>query len=106
MPTVPERQPVPNFYLSVVDDTPALAVAHEIEGFDHELALLRVKLKERLDAHPEDYHLMLKSIELIVRAVAARYRMSAQNARDLAESLRDTLRRFADQILPQPVTDV
>jgi hypothetical protein len=106
LPAIPEPKPVINFYAAVIDDSAVLAEAQEIDGVDHEIALLRERLRKRIKEHPKDYQLMLKSVELIVRAVAARYRMSPQNARDLAASIEQTLRRVADEVMPQRVTDV
>jgi len=111
LPAVPEpSKPVENFYASVIDDAEALAAAHEIEGFDHELAMLRARLRKRMkpgvEDPPVDYQLLLRSVTLIVRAVAARYRMSEKNTRDLAGSMLESLRRLADEVMPPREEDV
>lgn len=119
IPAIPEpAKPLKNFYASVLDDTEALAAAHEIEGFDEELAMLRARLKERLkerlkkrteeqiDDRPQDDQLMLRSVTLIIRAVAARYRMSEKNARDLTESAVNTLKLLAEEVMPPREEDV
>ncbi|HYM15765.1 MAG TPA: hypothetical protein VEZ14_09405 [Dehalococcoidia bacterium] len=101
-----ERPPITDFYASVVDNAAALIEAHEIQGFDEELALLRVRFREVERKDGAQYQLMLKSVELIVRAVVARYRMSPRKAEQLGASIEDVLRRLGDELLPQPVTDV
>lgn len=95
-----------HFYELVVDNPASLTEAHELEGIDAEIDLLRVRLVEYLSQHPGDHAVLLKSIELIVRAVAARYRMSPQRAADLTASLAETLRQLGEQLFPQQVTDV
>lgn len=79
--------PVRPFYARVVDEA-ELREATDLQGVDQELALLRVKLREQIDANPKDLALMLKSVDSIVRAVSARYRMSAKRTDDLANALR------------------
>ncbi|MDP9236621.1 MAG: hypothetical protein M3P30_04340 [Chloroflexota bacterium] len=98
---VTQPEPPPQFYRSVVDDAADLIEADEIQGVDRELSLLRVKFREEMDAsraamldNPEQYALMLKSIEMIVRTVSARYRMSAKKSADLAQGITDVLDRM------------
>jgi hypothetical protein len=90
---ITEAVPPAQFYRSVVDDAAELIEADEIQGVDRELSLLRVKFRDEMDANrmtmtdPEQYALMLKSVETIVRTVAARYRMSTRKSEDLAQSI-------------------
>lgn len=91
----------PQFYRSVVDDADELIEADEIQGVDRELSLLRVKFREEMEAsraemleNPEQYALMLKSIETIVRTVSMRYRMSEKKSQDLAQGITDVLERM------------
>ena len=65
--------------------------AMEIKGLDEEVAILRLKLHKHLDKHPEDHALMLRSIDAIVRAVSARYRMSSERTDKLAKNLTEVL---------------
>lgn len=107
-PTTPapdERQEaVSQFYRSVVDDAAALLEADEVTGLDREISLLRVRLLD-LGREPEQYALMIKSVETIAKLVSARYRMSPKNASHLSASLTDTLARFSDAFMP-PMSDV
>ncbi len=79
-------KPVSSFYASVLDEA-ELASALEVEGVDDELAILRMKFKALVDERPEDFELMLKGAQMIVRAAGARYRMSAKSKEDLAHTL-------------------
>jgi hypothetical protein len=92
-------QPSDFYTAAVVDEAAELVAAYEVEGFDQELALLRRAIKQKKD----DFDTLRKGTELVVRAVAARYRMSPQSAHDLASSMEETIRRLADQMFPQDV---
>jgi hypothetical protein len=105
-PDTTERPAVRDFYADVVDNAEALVAASEIEGIDKEIALLRVKFHDHIKEYREDYTLMLQSIELLVRAVVARYRMSPRNADALAASVANVLRQVGDELFPARVTDV
>jgi hypothetical protein len=67
--------------------------ASEIEGIDGEIALLRLRLRETLSKHPEDMPLMLRGIELLVKAVSARYRLSKEDETNLSESIANVIRQ-------------
>jgi hypothetical protein len=79
------NEPVRLFYDHVVDEA-ELRRALDIQGLDQEVAILRIKLHDHLDKHPEDQALMLKSVDSIVRAVSARYRMSSKRTDDFASA--------------------
>jgi hypothetical protein len=64
-----------------------LARARELEGLDEEIAVLRVRLKRALQEHPQDLALIAKGVDMLVKAVAARYRLSPKARRDLADNL-------------------
>lgn len=83
-PRAPER--VRLFYDDTVGEAEVRKV-FDLQGIDHEIALLRLRLREHLDAHPEDYALMLKSVESIVRAVSVRYRIGDKRTKDLASAM-------------------
>jgi len=107
MPKARARPPkrVARFYASVLDEA-ELVQALEIEGVDEEIAILRMKLKRHLKDHPEDFALMLKSVELIARAVAARYRMTPARKDDLAASLSAAMNDIGKQLFPERFGDV
>jgi hypothetical protein len=91
-----------NFYRGVVDRAERLDLerASEIEGLDDEIALMRVRLKRAIEERPEDVQLLMKGLDILVRAVGARYRLSPKSRKDLADSLAATLSSLGDQLLP------
>ncbi len=91
-----------NFYRHALDQAERLDLkrAQEIEGLDDEIALMRVRLKRAMAEHPQDVQLLMKGLEILVRAVGARYRLSPKSRKDLAENLAATLNSLGDQLLP------
>jgi hypothetical protein len=62
-------------------------VALEVEGIDQEIAVLRLRLRAALAEHPEDLPLMLRGVTLLVRALAAKYRLPRADQDALAEAV-------------------
>ena len=91
-----------NFYGQSLDRAERLDLeqAQEIEGLDDEIALMRVRLKRAVEEHPEDVQLLVKGLDMLVRAVGARYRLSPKSRKDLAENLAAALNSLGDQLLP------
>ena len=91
-----------NFYRQALDQAERLDLdrAQEIEGLDDEIALMRVRLKRATEERPRDVQLLMKGLEILVRAVGARYRLSPKSRKDLAENLAATLNSLGDQLLP------
>ncbi len=91
-----------NFYHHALDQAERLDLkrAQEIEGLDDEIALMRVRLKRAMAEHPQDVQLLMKGLEILVRAVGARYRLSPKSRKDRAENLAATLNSLGDQLLP------
>lgn len=91
-----------NFYGRALDRAERLdlAEAERVEGLDDEIALLRVRLKRAVEKHPEDVQLLVKGLDMLVRAVGARYRLSPKSRKDLAENLAAALNSLGDQLLP------
>ncbi len=91
-----------NFYHQALDRAERLDLerAQEIEGLDDEIALMRVRLKRAMKEHPQDVQLLMKGLEILARAVGARYRLSPKSRKDLAENLAATLNSLGDQLLP------
>jgi len=92
-----------NFYHQALDraDRLDLERAQEIEGLDDEIALLRVRLKRAVEENPQDVQLLVKGLDILVRAVGARYRLSPKSRKDLADNLAAALNSLGDQLLPQ-----
>ena len=96
-----------SFYRQVLSEAERLALpeAEEIQGLDQEIALLRVKLRTALEERPEDLKLMLKGIELLVRALSTRYRLPRQSQEDLSEAIRGVLREVGGPLFPELLGD-
>lgn len=77
-----------------------LPAARSLEGLQEEIAALRVRLHTAMRDHPEDFPLMVRGIGMLVRAVAAQYRLSPEARRDLADRLAALLNSLGDQLLP------
>ena len=73
------RRPSPrNFYRQALTEAEQveLGQAQKVDGLDDEIALLRVRLKRAVDERPEDIQLLVRGMDLLVKAVATRYRLS------------------------------
>jgi len=71
-----------------------LPEARGIEGLDEEIALLRVKLTTALEEQPDNMPLMLRAVDLLVKAVAAKYRLSKKSREDLADAINEVLKEI------------
>ena len=69
-----------------------LSEAREIEGLDEEIAMLRVKLASALEEHPDNMPLMLRAVDMLVKAVATKYRLSKKSQENLAEAIDGVLK--------------
>jgi len=68
--------------------------ARKVEGLDDEIALLRVKLSTALAQNPDNMPLMMRGVELLVKAVAAKYRLSKKSQDNLAEAIDGVLKEI------------
>ena len=95
------------FYDSAVPegDRVALAVAREVEGLDQEIAVLRVRLRRALEKHPENMTFMLKGVELLVKALAASYRLPKDAKAGVSASIGAMLKEYGGMILPEAQGD-
>jgi hypothetical protein len=93
---------VRNFYEQALSEAERLELteAQAVEGLDQEIAILRVRLKRALQEHPEDLALIGKGLDLLVKAVAARYRLSPKARRQLADHLEGVFRHLSETFLP------
>jgi hypothetical protein len=64
-----------------------LPLALEINGVDQEIALLRLRLRSALLERPDDLALIFKGIDLLAKAVAARYQLSKHSEEELAAAM-------------------
>ena len=97
------RRTVKDFYTVALKEAEQAALddARELEGLDEEIAVLRVKLQTVLAEHPENFTMLLRGIELMVRAVSARYRISGKGEDDLYQSVVGVLKGIGTVLLPE-----
>ena len=96
-----------DFYGSALDAAhqTTLKYASNVEGLDKEIALLRLKLRDALQEGPESFQLMVRGMELLVKLVSARYRLSKKAEKDIASSAANVLRGLAVQLFPESRDD-
>ena len=95
------------FYGSALDSAEQIELesAAAVEGLDEEIALLRVKLRTAVARQPDDLQLMLRGIDMLVKAVSARYKISKTSQDDLAASISGVLRGVGVQLAPERFGD-
>ena len=77
-----------------------LKKAARVEDLGEEIAVLRVRLKKGLSERPDDYELLVRGMNALVRAVAAQYRLSPRAKKDLADNFAAVFNSLGDHILP------
>ena len=82
-----------------------LKTARKMEGLAAEIAVLRVELLKLMTDRKEggegfDFRLLTHGIDMLVKAVAAQYRMSPRASKHLAEHMTNLLNSLGDQFLP------
>lgn len=82
-----QEAPVRGFYDTVVENEALLEKARQMEGLDEEIAVLRLYLRTAIDEQPENASLILKTMGLLVRAIAAKYRTSEKAKEQLSEAI-------------------
>ncbi len=92
-----------SFYDAAMSESERLLLpqARKLEGLDEEIALLRVKLATVLAEHPEDTELVLKSVGVLTRVIATRYRLSQKAEQDLYQSVLGVLRGIGGAMFPE-----
>lgn len=92
-----------DFYGSALDEAERIALQHaeNIEGIDSEIAVLRVKLRTAINQNEENLPLMLRGIDLLVKAVSTRYRLSKKAEADLSDSLAGVVRGVGGLLMPE-----
>lgn len=91
------------FYASVMDAAERIELeeASDVEGLDGEIAVLRMRLRKAVGEHPEDLALMLRGVDLLVKAVSARYKLSKEAEEDLSESIAGVVRGVGGLLMPE-----
>jgi len=86
-----------SFYTKVLDEAEQLdfELASGVEGFDGEIALLRVKIKSLLENDPENIKLLMQATNTLVRLVKAKYNITGEQKKGLKEAIGNVLRDIA-----------
>jgi hypothetical protein len=90
---------VSEFYTGVFDHAELLAAAR-VEGIDDELAVLRLRLREQWKKSPLDMTTALKAMEILIRALGVRHRISRKRLDDLNEAVATLIHTLAPAIDP------
>jgi len=72
-----------------------------MEGLDEEIAVMRVRLQQALKERPEDVQLISKGLDLLVKAVAAKYRLSPKARKDLSDSIAGVVEGIGAALYPE-----
>ena len=84
----------------------ALPLAREIRGLDEEIAVVRLRLRSALEQHPEDLKLMAKGVDLLVKALSVRYRLSKDEKADLSAGIKGILGEIGGTLCPEVIGDI
>ena len=101
-PGAPEKSEISRgkkhgFYSKVLDEAEQLdfELAAGVEGFDDEIALLRVKIKSLLENDPENIKLLMEATNTLVRLVKTKYNISKEQKKGLKEAIENVLKDIA-----------
>ena len=101
--TEPRGSEAQSFYEEALSEAERLDLpeARQMEGLDEEIAVMRVRLKRALEERPEDVQLIAKGLALLVKAVAAKYRLSAKARKDLSDSIAGVVEGIGAVLYPE-----
>ena len=85
------------FYSRVLSKAEQLEVAEAegIEGLDGEIAVLRVKLRELLEKHPDRIDLQMQAAGTLARLIHTRYQITPEEKKNLKEAITTVLKEVA-----------
>jgi hypothetical protein len=92
------RRRGPSFYARALapEQQDHLEQARDLEGLDEEIAVLRTLVLTALEARPPDIPQLLKLTELLVKAVAARARITGKRQDELPEAVAGVIQRVRE----------
>ena len=101
--TKARRTEAQGFYEEALSEAERLNLpeARQMEGLDEEIAVMRVRLKRALEERPEDVQLISKGLDLLVKAVAAKYRLSPKARKELSDSIVGVLDGIGAALYPE-----
>ena len=85
------------FYSKVLDEAEQLdfELVKGVNGFDDEIALLRVKIKSLLDNDPENIKLLMAATTTLANLVKTKYKISQEQKQGLKEAIENVLKDIA-----------
>jgi uncharacterized protein YjcR len=85
------------FYSRALDEAEKVELeeAAFVEGIDDEIALLRVKLRELIENHPDRIDLHIEAANTIARLVRTRYQITREQKKSLKEAIAKVLTEVA-----------
>ena len=85
------------FYSKVLDEAEQLdfELASGVEGFDDEIALLRVKIKSLLENDPENIRVLMQATNTLAHLVKTKYNISKEQRKGLKEAIGNVLKDVA-----------
>ena len=89
MPGAARFRKARGFYAKALSAAEAVVLreAMGISGLDEEIALLRLRLQQAVEAHPEDIELMFKGAALLSRLVATKFGLSKGDESDVSAAI-------------------
>ena len=101
-PKRPRRTRRRNFYKESLNETEQLELkkAAGVEDLGEEIEVLRVRLKTALSKDENDFVLIVRGVDTLVKAVAAQYRLSPRAKKDLSDNFAAVFNSLGDHILP------
>ena len=96
----PRRRARESFYARALSEAerPLLDAARSVEGLEEEIALLRVRLRDVLERHPDDGRLLQAGARVLIQALLAQHRLSPQQADHLGEAVAHVLDEFGEAL--------
>jgi hypothetical protein len=94
------RKTAKHFYEQALSqaERAAFSEALEVDGFDEEIAALRLRLRSVIEAEPKDLALMLRGMDVLRRLVASKYGLSRKDQKALDSAFAaETLRRLEER---------
>jgi uncharacterized protein YjcR len=85
------------FYARALSEAEELAYdeACSMEGLDHEIAVLRIRLRSLIESYPDRWDLQLQAASTIARPVRARYQITHDQKKSLKDAIAHVLEEVA-----------
>lgn len=93
------------FYSKVLDEAERLELetAHDIEGLDAEIAVLRVKIQSLLEKDPENVKLLMTATSTLARLLRTKYNLDKSQGKGLKDAIGKVIKNLAAPILGEVI---